>query len=186
VAQVPPKKDIAGLSKQEKRALLENLLRKESRAEHVRLSEAQLRLWELEAHLAPGGIHSFAIAYFLRGSLHHEVLERAIQCVAARHDALRMRIVIVNGEPFLEVGPPGNPFEQRDCQLPGIDREQMLRAEAAHSLDLMAGAAWRCVLFRCGDENVLLLQFHHIIADRWSVAIFVTDLGIAYRALLQG
>lgn len=186
--QVPTAKEIAGLSKQEKRAMLENLLRKSSQAERVPLSEAQLRLWELEAHQAPHSIHSFAIAYDLRGQLHPGPLEQAIQAVAARHDALRMRIITVGDAPFLQVSPLGSSIlDVRDCSTQGDDREKLLRQEATHPLSLVVGPAWRCVLLQFAeDDSVLFLQFHHIIADRWSAAIFVGDLGTAYRAALEG
>lgn len=188
MTQVPNTKGIAGLSKQEKRDLLENLLQGESAAQQGCLSEAQRRLWELEAHVAPQAIHTFSLAYFLRGSLRSELLEKAIQAVAARHDALRVRIAIVAGEPFFELGSASEvDFQFRDCQEPEIGRENMLKEEAARPLDLTAKPAWRCVLFRCSEEeHILLLQFHHIVADRWSAAIFVTELGAAYSALLEG
>jgi thioesterase domain-containing protein/acyl carrier protein len=58
----------------------------------------------------------------------------------------------------------------------------MLQAEAATPIDVRAGAGWRAVLFeRSAESHTLLVQFHHIFADRWSVGVFMTELATAFR-----
>src|SRR5579884_105840 len=178
------------LSVQEKRALLKRLLEEQASPGNKpgRLSPAQMRLWEIEANEASTGMHTFALAYTLKGPLDIETLDRAIHAVAARHPGLRVRIASEDGQPCFQLAPMIEPLLQRYDEPENGDESRLearLRAEAALPLDLGRDRAWRCALFPCSEEaRVLLLRFHHIIADRWSVGIFVRDLGTAYSALL--
>jgi amino acid adenylation domain-containing protein len=53
--------------------------------------------------------------------------------------------------------------------------------------DLTQAPLWRLALFQTGaQEHVLLLVVHHIIADAWSMAIFLQELAAAYSAFQQG
>lgn len=36
------------------------------------------------------------------------------------------------------------------------------------------------------DEHLIVLTFHHIIADGWSIAVFVQELESTYAAIVQG
>jgi thioesterase domain-containing protein/acyl carrier protein len=158
--------------------------------EHLPLSLAQARLWELEVHETARGLHSFAIAYDLQGTLDVPALEKAIEAVVARHAGLRMRLVQTDREVYFEeMRPPGSVLQRADDLVrnggAGSDLDSRLLEEAARPLDPTVGPPWRCVLFRRSPtEHVLLLHFHHIVADRSSVAIFVTELGAIYADLL--
>jgi hypothetical protein len=57
-----------------------------------------------------------------------------------------------------------------------------LQTEAAKPIDVRAGAGWRSMLFeRSAESHTLLVQFHHIFVDRWSVGVFMTDLTTAFK-----
>lgn len=173
---------------QDKRELLKRLLRENlgQQDARLRLSAGQLRLWELETSSPSPSMHVFAIAYELTGALDADVLEQAISAVAARHFTLHARIVEDPAGPYFEpISGERLQLIRADTSSEGLD--QCLRTEAARPLDPKAGPPWRAVLFRVSaDRHALLLCFHHIIADRWSVGIFVGDLGTAYSALLEG
>ena len=62
-----------------------------------------------------------------------------------------------------------------------------LAAAAGAPIDLGNGPGWRATLLTLTPERfVLLLQFHHLIADRVSAGVFSADLSAAYRALVSG
>jgi thioesterase domain-containing protein len=165
-----------------KRELLRSLLRSGGGPE-MRLSEAQARLWEIERRENTPGVHDFSLAYFLSGPLDIHALEGAFAAVAARHLVLRCRISGTDGV-FCFEQIPGLPFEQRLAD-PGVS--DLMHAEAARPLDPRNGHGWRAVLFRSSaEEHALVLHFHHVFADRWSVANFITDFAEAYRALHEG
>jgi arthrofactin-type cyclic lipopeptide synthetase C len=151
-----------------------------------RLTPGQLRLWEMERCALAPNIHVFSIAYYLSGPLDVERLERAIAFVASQHPELHSRVVENNAEPFFESCVPPNLIRIESAGDADALRAT-LRREAAVPIDPKSTAPWRCVLVRrSAQEHVLLLCFHHIIADRWSVAVLIEQLGAAYTALEQG
>jgi len=180
------------LSTQAKREQLKGLLAQQAARETAlpRLSEAQRRLLEVEGHAPSAGIHTFALAYTLHGPLDVPALEQALHAVAARHPGLRSRVATDNGAPaFAPVSLTGPLLERYEAIREGTEAalEARLRAEAALPLDPRRDRAWRCALFPLSvTEHVLLVRFHHILADRWSVGIFARDLSAAYSALLAG
>lgn len=178
---------MAVLSREEKVALLRRRLGVTDDASRADgLSAAQTRLWELENQLGASEMHVFALAYHLDGPLDVQQLAEAIGAVAERHPALHARVAYTNGRPFFEpVMPPSLVLRSFTCSASnGGDAklDAALQAEAAKPIDVRAGAGWRAVLFeRSAESHTLLVQFHHIFADRWSVGVFMTDLATAFR-----
>jgi thioesterase domain-containing protein/acyl carrier protein len=145
-----------------------------------RLTLAEQRLWHLDAH-APG-VHEFSIGFRLDGPLDEDLLERALYSAAGRHPALRS---VIAGDEVMEAGLPEPLLPRRVIAEDQLD--QTLRYEAARPIHLQSEPGWRAVLFRLAAERrVLLLHFHHVIADRWSVAVLMADLSAAYRDLAAG
>ena len=65
--------------------------------------------------------------------------------------------------------------------------EAILRAEAAQPFDLRRGPLLRVHLLQLADDDsLLLLTMHHIVADGWSVGVFMGELSSFYRAFSNG
>lgn len=154
------------------------------------LSGAQARLWDLETHLGTGSAHVFALAYELEGKLNLRTLDRALSQVAQMHQALRVRVEVRDGSPcFVAASPRGleRLIATADQKKGSEGYARLLRAEATRQVDPRRGAGWRAVVIEhSDDEFTLLLQFHHLIADRASVGVFISDLALAYRAAAGG
>ncbi len=185
---VPPASALTLLSREEKLALLRSRLGAgDTPGRSGRLSRAQTRLWELEQRLASNAMHVFAIAYELEGRLDANALADAIALVGARHAALHARIEQDAATHDVRFVDAPVPVMERRALLAGEDIAAVLRAESSATIQPARAAGWRSVLIeRAPDAHVLLLQFHHIFADRWSVGVFVADLSHAYRARLAG
>jgi thioesterase domain-containing protein len=169
----------------DKRALLRSLLMQgPPQPAGVRMSAAQSRLWEIDSHHKLHRPHEFSIVYQLRGELDLDRLEKAFHAVAARHPALRVRITGAGAAARFEpIQLPDRLLEVRET---AGDLEELLLEEAARPVDLAVASGWRAVLFReHPGESSLLLHFHHILADRWSVAVLATDLAAAYTGPLH-
>jgi thioesterase domain-containing protein/acyl carrier protein len=183
---------VSVLTRQEKVALLRGRLA--DTEEHPRddgLSPAQKRLWELENQLGASEMHVFALAYHLDGPLDSQQLAESIAAVAERHSALHSRVAVANGQPiFVSVMPPSLALRSFTCSASnGGDEklEVLLRAEAATPIDVRTSAGWRAILFeRSTESHTLLVQFHHIFADRWSVGVFMADVATAFRNIKAG
>ena len=67
------------------------------------------------------------------------------------------------------------------------DRLAVLLAEDARvPFDLTRGPLWRAKLSQLDKEDhVLAVTFHHIIADGWSLDVFLRELAALYTAFLQ-
>ena len=159
------------------------------------LSYAQERLWFLE-QMDPGRpVYAMPGAARVRGALDPARLASAIAGVVARHEALRTVFPIRGARAVQEARPPFAPA------LPAIDlsglpeairerqADRLAVAEARRPFDLQAGPLFRTALLRLGtgpdgDENagdhVILVTFHHIVSDGWSVAIFLKEMAAFY------
>ncbi|HEX4959209.1 MAG TPA: amino acid adenylation domain-containing protein, partial [Thermoanaerobaculia bacterium] len=163
--------------------------------EPLPLSFAQRRLWFLE-QLEPGtALYNVPGEVRLTGPLDAPALAAAFAEVLRRHEALRTVFLQVDGEPFQRVEPAAagalpviDLTEWSDrSDLPARRRkaeevERLAVAEAARPFDLARGPVCRGLLLRLGpQEHRLLVTFHHIAADGWSLGLFLDELSALYE-----
>jgi len=155
--------------------------------QNVPLSSAQQRLWFLD-QLEPGSpLYNINRALRLSGPLNLAKLERAVQSIASRHDALRTTFVVNEGQPCQRIASetilPCDFYDLRTLPGDSRDREaqRLLTIEAEKPFDLASGPLARVSILRLADdEHILLLSIHHIIADAWSVKLFFQELAACY------
>ena len=64
-----------------------------------------------------------------------------------------------------------------------IEVRQVLRTEASQPFDLGRGPLFRVALVALDqDQHVLVLTFHRLIADGWSLRVFCKELALLYEA----
>lgn len=166
----------------------------ESRPGFSALSAAQQRLWFFWQLRPDSSDYHVPKATRLRGPLELPALERAVTRLAERHSLLRATFPLRDGAPVLRI-PAATapvPLPVTDLtDLPEPAREQAL-AEAVDRLalapfDLREGPLFRAGLVRLApQEHVLVLSFHHIVVDGWSLGIVERDLAEDYAAALDG
>ena len=150
------------------------------------LSFAQQRLWFLD-QLEPGNAaYHVPILIRLTGPLNASTLEHSIREVVNRHESLRTRFK--NG-PVQVISPPGSwrldMVDFSDVDEPEHEALRRAKVEATLPFDLSNGPLLRATLWRVGaDEHILLLSMHHIVADGWSIGIFVSELSALYNGAL--
>ena len=156
------------------------------------LSFAQQRLWFLD-QLGSGSAYNIPAALHLRGALQHMALEQSLNEIVRRHESLRTTFALVADEPVQKIEPASR------FQLPLIDLthlpddrqaeevQKLTQAEAIRPFNLSKDILLRATLVRLADEaHVLLLTFHHIAADGWSLGVFVQELTTLYGAFRAG
>ncbi len=154
-------------------------------------SFAQQRLWFL-AQLEPDSqAYNLVLAPRLRGDLDVGALELALTELVARHESLRTTFGLVDGVPHQVIRRAGAVALPLSDLWGGPDArlraEQLVKAESKRPFDLAGGPLFRAGLLRlAGDDHVLLLGIHRIVADTRSLVILARDLGTAYRALIAG
>src|SRR6185369_11637025 len=157
------------------------------------LSYGQQRLWFLD-QLEPGNpVYNLPTGVRLRGALQLSALERSLNEIIRRHEALRTRFLTLDGEPVQVIDP------ELELRLEVVDlstlyedeREtealKLAHATAALPFDLTTGPLLRATLLRlAAEEHILLLTMHHIISDGWSLGVLVREVGALYRAFSEG
>lgn len=157
----------------------------------VPLSLEQQRLWffqQLEPHSA---LYTMPIASRLRGVLHPQALQQAMDMVVARHEALRTRFV--GNEPTQTIDAPSSvpmhsidlrhlPTDQRDAEA-----KRLLEAEAKRPFDLARDLMVRAALVRMDEEEwIFLVLMHHVASDDWSWRVFCDEVAAIYESLISG
>jgi acyl carrier protein len=168
-------------------------LRPVGRDQALPLSFAQQRLWFLDQFQPGSQSYNVPAAVRIRGPLQVAALERSLSEIVRRHEVLRTRFVLRQGEPVQEV------LAAQELPLAVVDfsawaeepREQrvaeFIAAEAAHRFDLSRGPLLRVHLLRLqAEEHVLVLNLHHIVSDGWSLGVLLEELGRLYEAERHG
>lgn len=197
IAELSPEKRklfLRRLNQTQKEARSCNQIRPKSReSNHFPLSFAQQRLWFLN-QLDPGNIaYNISQAMHLIGQLNVSVLAQSLNEVVRRHEALRATFAKVAGQPVQVIAPT------LTLALPVVDLRALPAAKqegeikrlatekAQQSFNLGRGPLLRVTLLRLSEaEHVVLLTMHHIIADGWSIGVFVKELASLYAAFLHG
>ncbi|MGK3992297.1 non-ribosomal peptide synthase/polyketide synthase [Sorangium sp. So ce1024] len=164
------------------------------------LSSAQERFWFLD-RLIPGSCaHVLLVAARLDGPLDVTALAQGLDAIVRRHEGLRTTFPAVDGAPVQVVSgaPPGGKAVLDPSAdlvdlggLPAGERDaawrRLARLEAQRPFDLAEGPLLRVRLIRLSDrEHVLVLAIHHIVADGWSLGIFVRELAALYEGARAG
>jgi amino acid adenylation domain-containing protein len=162
-------------------------------AERSLLSFAQQRLWVIE-QLDPGNtLYNCPGAAMLEGNLNLEVLEKVINEIFRRHEALRTRIEVEGGAP-VQVIDPWEPRKLIVEDLTGLSPEvraeevqRIMRVEARTKFDLQKGPLATVKALKLQrEQHVFLFTMHHIVSDGWSMGILVKEVGALYQALSAG
>ena len=176
----------------EKRGVTLPALTRQPRGDSVPLSYAQERLWFLEQLESLGATYNQPVTLRFEGPLDVGAIERALNEVIRRHETLRTRIVTTAGHGAQIIDEP------RELTLPALDLSTIEEPERTRRMrtEVAAAAAWPFVLaeetFRArllrlrDEEHVLVLTFHHIMADQWSHLVLLSELRALYTSAIEG
>ena len=155
------------------------------------LTFAQLTHWRLYSLGERRAARQIASATRLRGHLNLEAMQKSVDALVARHDALRTRVVLIDGHPVQEVGCTARcVVDVRDLSaLPehrwpsqiGYQIEELI----LEPIDVAEAPLLGVRLLRLGDcEHVLIVAIEHIVSDGASLGVFMRELFSAYAQVL--
>jgi len=149
------------------------------------LSFGQQRLWFISQMDENASSYNMPFALRLNGALDRQALKQALNEIVNRHDILRSTIINQSGVPRMKTR------EKWELPLPivGLGGEDLalVNAEAWRPFSLSKGPLIRATLFEKNtQDHILLITFHHIVADGWSMDIFMGELGLLYDAFIKG
>jgi len=157
------------------------------------LSSGQLGLW-FQDQIEPGNpAYHFSFRLRFGGPFHYDALLSALNELMRRHDVLRARFVMRDLELVQIITPPAS------IELPFVDfsdvdrqtRERRAQELVFHlnqdPFDLSEGPLVRSLLLGLDvQDHLLMMCFHHIVTDRWSMNVFVRELETLYGAYSTG
>jgi amino acid adenylation domain-containing protein len=157
------------------------------------LSFVQERFWLLH-QLAPASpVYNIVDVIRFEGTYEAEAMKRALKELVRRHEILRTVFSQSHGQPMQIILPTiGLMLSELDLSaLPEQERERewirVVREEGRKPFDLSQAPLLRGALVHLApQEHRLLLTFHHIIADEWSMEVLHQEVNQLYTAFSQG
>jgi amino acid adenylation domain-containing protein len=164
-----------------------------ARPPEVPLSFAQQRLWFLQQLAPQSTAYHILDAWLLRGRVDVAALERALEQLVRRHEALRTTFEPGgDGVPRQRIHAPAPvPLRQVDLRSHGAaareEAVRWMREQALRPLELDKGPLLRVSLLHLAEaQHLLFLELHHIVGDGWSLSVWSRELSHLYEAALSG
>ena len=154
------------------------------------LSPPQIRLWLMSQIEGANSAYNIPGVFRLSGPLDVDSLQHALSAVQARHEILRTTFdADEEGRPFQRIHASfAVDFARVSHPAAGSDdkvSEKVIREVILEAFDLRQGPTWRARLFSLGEQDhVLILSFHHIVFDGWSLGVLARELFESYAARL--
>src|SRR6185312_5775675 len=169
---------------------------KGTRAGPLVLSLGQQRLWFLRQLEGSSAAYHITQAVRLRGRLDRAVLREVLNRIVQRHEVLRTRFVMHEGEPRQQIEGAEARFRLHEEDLrvgsnAADGSQQRLRerveAHGREGFDLQKESGIRGLLVQLGEEeHVLAVTMHHIVSDGWSMGVLIGELTQLYGSLVRG
>lgn len=156
------------------------------------LSYSQELLWLLSQVFDDGIAYNAPGAFHLEGALDLEVLRRCFGALVERHEILRTTYTVIDGRPMQVIGSASpvdlNVVDLRD--LPPDERsaeaQKILKDESRFAFDLVNGPVMRATVIQLSsNENILMLNLHHVATDGYSRSALFRDLTVYYDAFAR-
>ncbi|MFG3056636.1 MupA/Atu3671 family FMN-dependent luciferase-like monooxygenase [Kitasatospora sp. NPDC048239] len=154
--------------------------------EGAELSGVQLRMWRRHRTHPRPEVCNASVRLDLTGELDPQALADALGLLAERHEALRSRFTETAEGPRRHVPAEARPEvrveevdpQQVDAWSRGLADRPFLPDEAPW---------WRAGLARLGEGSwTLVLTFHHLLVDGWSLGVLLAELPALYTAAGTG
>lgn len=149
------------------------------------LSHGQMGLWLHHQKRPTGSEYNLPVELRIKAPFDIDALRRALQSLIDRHEMLRTTFH-QEGEHVVQRIHEAVSVSFQVVRLPSVEEaefHQSIAAEARSPFDLDHGPVFRAYLFiRNATEETLLLNFHHIISDAYSIRTFLHEFGRLYQA----
>ncbi|MBY8945010.1 amino acid adenylation domain-containing protein [Pseudomonas sp. SH10-3B] len=156
------------------------------------LTAAQQDIWLDQLRAGDSPLYNIGGYVDFEGPVVPELIQRAVEQLVARHDALRTQLHSDdNGLPRQTFVPAGLPqVDQHDfCALPDPEAASLalMQAHMARPYQLEGAPLFRFFLVKLDQNHYRLgTQAHHVILDGWGFGQMLQSLAHLYTALEQG
>jgi amino acid adenylation domain-containing protein/non-ribosomal peptide synthase protein (TIGR01720 family) len=186
-----------------KQAILEKRLRGENNSSNnqkiaiprrtqqspVALSPPQQRLWFLQQLEPQSSAYNEFACIQLKGTLNFAILEKSFNEIIKRHESLRTSFKTLDEQPVQVIHPimtinlPVVNLGNLPQALQDAEVKRLTEEIAQKPFDLAYSPLLRVMLLQISEqEHLLLLVFHHIVCDGWSIQVLNQELAGIYEA----
>jgi amino acid adenylation domain-containing protein len=158
----------------------------------IPLSFAQQRLWFLDQWQPGTSLYNLPGGLRLIGALDIPALERSLNEILRRHEALRTTFPTVDGQPAQRVAAaerfllPAIDLRSLPADEREVEVRRLAQEEYEQPFDLVEGPLFRAKLLQVSDEeHVLAMTMHHIVSDGWSSGLFAQELSALYKSFVE-
>lgn len=156
------------------------------------LSSSQSRIWFMENLDRNITAYNIPLDYKITGDLDLHALNKAINVLIEGHSSFRTIFPDGDGNPVQKILPKVS-FSINVINLEHETKERQKElvselscANSMRKFDLKNGPLFYFELLKLApEEHVFLINFHHIISDATSVAIFMDELKETYQAIKE-
>ncbi|MER7585143.1 MupA/Atu3671 family FMN-dependent luciferase-like monooxygenase [Kitasatospora sp. NPDC097691] len=156
----------------------------EAGIEHdAELAGVQLRMWRRHLRHPRPEVCNASVRLDLTGELDPQALAGALGLLARRHDALRSRITSTPDGPRQQILAEVRPeLRVESVGPPEVDAWCRSLADLPFAPD--RAPLWRAGLAHLGEDSwTLVLTFHHLIVDGWSMGLLLAELPALYEVI---
>lgn len=158
----------------------------------IQTTEAQREIWtnvQIGGHAA-NCAYNESVSLHLDGQFNPDAFTQAVQTLFARHDALRstfsddgLTMLIAS---IVNIDVPLIDLSGKSTAAIEKEVNNILESEAEYNFNLSSGPLGMVKVIRFSDKkHQLILTFHHIVCDGWSLGIMMQDLGKMYSAYVS-
>ncbi len=154
------------------------------------MSSGQLGVWLTEQVMGVSAANNLCVGLRLSGALDTAALELGLRIVVGRHEILRTTFDVISGRPVQVVHRESpqvlTAMDLRDAPEPERAAYAVARRVAYTPFDLKRGPVLRVSLLQLSaEQHILFCTLHHIVADGWSLGLFVKEMVDCYTALCE-
>jgi amino acid adenylation domain-containing protein len=152
-------------------------------------SHAQKRTWLLSRLPESSRSHHIQELMRLNVAVKPAYIEKAFQLLITKHEILRVGFLFNDGELYQKIHNPADikvPFQIRKCDNDSFKIGKLIAGDREDLFDLEQPPMLRCCLIEAGEDVLLCITMHHIIADQWTGRILLQDMDNFIRSLING
>jgi len=164
-----------------------SLIKKYPEQNKAPLSYSQIRPWNIHKLKGLNSLYNTPFLMEIDGVTDHNLLKKSLVFLVERHQSLRIyfeeeadgiRQKVDKKAPLhFEV------YSLLDSKDSKIQLDKLIKKESHFEFDLEKGPLHRFTLIEFEkNKSILVLSFHHMITDGWSMGIFINELSKVYSS----
>ena len=161
-----------------------NKITRNETSEVIPLSFSQKRIWFLDKYdSSENRTYNVPIIFGLKGKLDVETLKQSFNVLIERHHSLRTRFPETNGVPRTKLCDAFD-IDISVESIKEINLDNMLFEKFQYKFNVAELPLFRVSILKLSDNNqIIMMNFHHIICDGWSMKILIRELNAVYSSL---